>query len=84
MSRLVLSRAVAFAWEGLAEWRAGRGTAAKARQDKSADAHFIQAIGTACLFVRMAGGRYYENGISPTISVTILMHAVPRPFRRQP
>lgn len=84
MSRLVLSRAMAFAWEGSVEWRAGRGTTGEARQDKSAVARGIQAIGMACLFVRMAGGRYYETGVSPTISMPIRMHGAHRPLGRRP
>lgn len=84
MNRLVLARAMAFAWQDSAERQAGRGTAGEARQDKSADAHFIQAIGMACLFVRIADGRYYETGLLPTISMLIFMHAVPRPLGRRP
>lgn len=83
MSRLVLARTMAFAWEGSAEWRAGWGTTGEARQDKSAVARGIQAIGMACLFVRMAVGRYYETEVSPRISMPIRMHGAPRPLGRR-
>lgn len=84
MSRLVLSRTVAFAWEGSTEWRAGRGATGEGRQDKSAVARGIQAIGMAGLFVRMAVGRYYEAGVSPRISMPIRMHGAHPPLGRRP
>lgn len=74
MSRLVLSRTVEHTRKGSTEERAGRGTTGEARQDKSACAHGIQPIGMACLFVRMAGGRYYETGVSTRISRAFRMH----------
>lgn len=83
MSHLVLSRTVAGALQGSAEGRAGRGTTGEARQDKSAYAHGIQAIGMACLFVRMTGGRYDETGVSPGISKAFCMHGALRLLGRR-
>lgn len=83
MSCFVLLRAMAGALQGSAEGRAGRGTTGEARQDKSACAHGIQAIGMACLFVRTAVGRYYETGVSPRISRAIRMHGAERLLGRQ-
>ncbi|SDH02582.1 hypothetical protein SAMN04487974_1176 [Pelagibacterium luteolum] len=83
MSCFVLSRALEGTRIGSAEGRAGRGTTGEARQDKSAYARGIQPIGMACLFVRMAGGRYYETGISPRISRAIRMHGALRLLGRR-